>query len=56
MKHSDCLEFVIIGAVCAMVHFLLGGSAHEACTDGFRLIGICTILRAACDLIEQLRR
>ncbi len=56
MKHSDCLEFAIIGVVCAIVHFLLSASAHEACTHGFRLIGICTILRAACDLIERLRQ
>ncbi len=56
MKRSDCLEFVIIAVACGIVHFMMGGSAVESCAKAFRLIGICTILRAACDLIERLRR
>lgn len=55
MKQSDCLAFVIMAAVCAIAHFALGASAHESGAYAFRFIGICTILRAGCDLIERLR-
>ncbi|MES3107408.1 hypothetical protein [Sphingomonas aurantiaca] len=56
MKRSDCLEFVIMAVVCAMVHFMMGGSARESSAYAFRFIVICAVFRAGCDLIERLRR
>ncbi len=56
MKQSDSLDFVIVAVVCAIVHFLLGGSAHESLAHAFRFLGICVVLRAAFDVIDWLRR
>lgn len=56
MKQSDCLAFVIMAVVCGIVRFALGAASHESAAYAFRFIGLCTILRAGCDLIERLRR
>ncbi len=56
MKQSECLTYVIMAGVSAIVHFVLGASAHESVAYAFRFIAICTILSAAWDVIERLRR